>query len=79
VGGIGCVEFVLVWFGSYSFEHSFFYGSDGAGSLVFYNSYLRMLLLRQQISAPRFLNGLYWYFSLLVNLAMVINPQWFGF
>jgi UMF1 family MFS transporter len=52
------------------------------GSLVFYNSYLPDIAFEEQqdsISAKGFSMGYIGsVFLLLVNLAMVMNPQWFG-
>ncbi|MFH6604934.1 MFS transporter [Maribacter algicola] len=85
VGGVGCVG--LYWF---SLEHIhlslLFYlmGLIGYwGSLVFYNSYLPDIAFEEQqdrISAKGFSLG---YIGsvilLLINLAMVMKPEWFGF
>ncbi len=85
IGGIGCIG--LYWF---SLEHIhlsllfYFMGLIGYwGSLVFYNSYLPDIAFEEQqdrISAKGFSLG---YIGsvilLLVNLAMVMKPEWFGF
>jgi UMF1 family MFS transporter len=85
VGSAGCVG--LYWF---SLDHIhlsllfYFMGLIGYwGSLVFYNSYLPDIAFPEQqdrISAKGFSLG---YFGsvilLLLNLAMVMKPNWFGF
>ncbi len=85
LGSAGCIG--LYWF---SLDHIhisvlfYFMGLIGYwGSLVFYNSYLPDIAFEEQqdrISAKGFSMG---YIGsvllLLVNLAMVMNPQWFGF
>ncbi|MGI9550029.1 MAG: MFS transporter [Aurantibacter sp.] len=85
VGGLGCIG--LYWF---SLDHIhlsllfYFMGLIGYwGSLVFYNSYLPDIAFEEQqdaISAKGFSLG---YIGsvllLLVNLAMVMKPEWFGF
>jgi len=85
VGGIGCIG--LYWF---SLDHIYislmfyFMGLIGYwGSLVFYNSYLPDIAFPEQqdkISAKGFSMG---YIGsvilLLVNLTMVMKPEWFGF
>lgn len=85
VGGLGCIG--LYWF---SLEHIhlsllfYFMGLIGYwGSLVFYNSYLPDIAFPEQqdkISAKGFSMG---YIGsvllLLVNLAMVMKPGFFGF
>nr|WP_321228114.1 MFS transporter [uncultured Psychroserpens sp.] len=85
VGGAGCIG--LYWF---NLEHIhvsllfYFMGLIGYwGSLVFYNSYLPDIAFPEQqdrISAKGFSLG---YFGsvilLLLNLAMVMKPDWFGF
>jgi UMF1 family MFS transporter len=84
-GSIGCIG--LYWF---DLEHIhvsllfYFMGLIGYwGSLVFYNSYLPDIAFEDQqdsISAKGFSLG---YFGsvllLLLNLAMVMKPEWFGF
>ncbi|HDZ03569.1 MFS transporter [Maribacter sp.] len=84
-GSIGCIG--LYWF---DLEHIhisllfYFMGLIGYwGSLVFYNSYLPDIAFEEQqdsISAKGFSLG---YFGsvllLLLNLAMVMKPEWFGF
>ncbi|WP_047414309.1 MFS transporter [Cellulophaga sp. Hel_I_12] len=85
VGSLGCIG--LYWF---SLEHIhismlfYFMGLIGYwGSLVFYNSYLPDIAFEYQqdgISAKGFSLGYIGSVLLLVlNLAMVMNPQWFGF
>lgn len=85
VGGTGCIG--LYWF---SLEHIhlsvlfYFMGLIGYwGSLVFYNSYLPDIAYEEQqdgISAKGFSMGYVGsVFLLLINLAMVMKPQWFGF
>tara|TARA_R110002012_G_scaffold320402_2_gene543908 strand:- start:17215 stop:18567 length:1353 start_codon:yes stop_codon:yes gene_type:complete len=85
VGSIGCIG--LYWF---SLEHIhismlfYFMGLIGYwGSLVFYNSYLPDIAFEHQqdtISAKGFSLGYIGSVLLLVlNLAMVMYPQWFGF
>lgn len=85
VGGLGCIG--LYWF---SLDHIhlsllfYFMGLIGYwGSLVFYNSYLPDIAYEDQqdsISAKGFSLG---YIGsvllLLLNLAMVMKPEWFGF
>ena len=85
LGGFGC--FGLYWF---SLDHIYisllfyFMGLMGYwGSLVFYNSYLPDIAFEDQqdkISAKGFSLG---YIGsvilLLINLAMVMKPEWFGF
>ncbi len=85
VGGTGCIG--LYWF---SLDHIYlsllfyFMGLIGYwGSLVFYNSYLPDIAFpeqQDQISAKGFSMG---YIGsvilLLINLAMVMKPDWFGF
>ena len=87
VGGIGCIG--LYWFDitperihlSLLF---YFMGLIGYwGSLVFYNSYLPDIAFPEQqdsISAKGFSMGyLGSVLLLLINLAMVMKPDWFGF
>ncbi len=85
VGSAGCIG--LYWFSLESIHLSllfYFMGLIGYwGSLVFYNSYLPDIAFPEQqdrISAKGFSMG---YFGsvilLLVNLAMVMKPDWFGF
>jgi UMF1 family MFS transporter len=87
VGSLGCIG--LYWFGIeperiYLSLLFYFMGLIGYwGSLVFYNSYLPDIAYPEQqdrISARGFSMG---YFGsvllLLVNLAMVMKPDWFGF
>ena len=85
VGSVGCIG--LYWF-SLEYIHLsllfYFMGLIGYwGSLVFYNSYLPDIAFEEQqdrISAKGFSLG---YFGsvllLLLNLAMVMKPEWFGF
>ncbi len=85
VGSIGCIG--LYWF-NVDFIHLsllfYFMGLIGYwGSLVFYNSYLPDIAFENQqdrISAKGFSMG---YIGsvllLLLNLAMVMKPNWFGF
>lgn len=84
-GSIGCIG--LYWFGLGQIHLSllfYFMGLIGYwGSLVFYNSYLPDIAYEHQqdsISAKGFSLG---YFGsvllLLLNLAMVMKPEWFGF
>ncbi|MEH1006621.1 MFS transporter [Winogradskyella sp. ECml5-4] len=85
VGGIGCIG--LYWFSLDSVHISllfYFMGLIGYwGSLVFYNSYLPDIAYPEQqdsISAKGFSMGyLGSVVLLLVNLAMVMKPDWFGF
>ncbi|SDS27880.1 MFS transporter, UMF1 family [Formosa sp. Hel1_31_208] len=85
VGGIGCIG--LYWFSLENIHLSllfYFMGLIGYwGSLVFYNSYLPDIAFPEQqdrISAKGFSMGyLGSVFLLLVNLAMVMKPHWFGF
>ena len=84
LGGLGCIG--LFWF---SLEHIYlgllfyFMGLMGYwGSLVFYNSYLPDIAFEEQqdsISAKGFSLG---YFGsvilLLINLTMVMKPEWFS-
>lgn len=85
VGGLGCIG--LYWFSLDSIHISlvfYFMGLIGYwGSLVFYNSYLPDITYPEQqdkVSAMGFSMG---YIGsvilLLVNLAMVMKPDWFGF
>lgn len=85
LGGFGC--FGLYWFSLESIYLSllfYFFGLIGYwGSLVFYNSYLPDIAYKDQqdkISARGFSMG---YIGsvllLLINLAMVMKPEWFGF
>ncbi|WP_452220685.1 MFS transporter [Lacinutrix salivirga] len=85
VGGLGCIG--LYWF---SLDHIhlsllfYFMGLIGYwGSLVFYNSYLPDIAFEEQqdaISAKGFSLGYLGSVLLLIlNLAMVMKPQWFGF
>ncbi|WP_324025894.1 MFS transporter [Maribacter sp. BPC-D8] len=84
-GSIGCMG--LYWFDLEQIHVSllfYFMGLIGYwGSLVFYNSYLPDIAFEDQqdsISAKGFSLG---YFGsvllLLLNLAMVMKPEWFGF
>lgn len=85
MGGLGCIG--LYWF-SLEFIHLsllfYFMGLLGYwGSLVFYNSYLPDIAFKEQqdsVSAKGFSLG---YIGsvllLLLNLAMVMMPEWFGF
>ena len=85
VGGIGCIG--LYWFSIESIHISlifYFMGLIGYwGSLVFYNSYLPDIAFPEQqdsISAKGFSMGYIGSVLLLVlNLAMVMYPDWFGF
>jgi len=85
LGGLGCIG--LYWF---SLEHIhlsllfYFMGLLGYwGSLVFYNSYLPDIAFPEQqdhISAKGFSMGYIGSVILLIiNLAMVMQPQFFGF
>jgi len=85
VGSLGCIG--LYWF---SLDHIhlsilfYFMGLFGYwGSLVFYNSYLPDIAHEHQqdaISAKGFSLGYFGSVLLLVlNLAMVMKPEWFGF
>lgn len=85
VGGLGCIG--LYWFDLDYIHWSmlfYFMGLIGYwGSLVFYNSYLPDIAFEEQqdsISAKGFSWG---YIGsvilLLLNLAMVMKPDWFGF
>jgi len=85
VGGIGCIG--LYWF-SLDYIHLsilfYFMGLIGYwGSLVFYNSYLPDIAHEHQqdaISAKGFSMGYIGSVLLLIlNLAMVMKPEWFGF
>jgi UMF1 family MFS transporter len=84
IGSIGCIG--LYWFDLdhiYTSLLFYFFGLVGYwGSLVFYNSYLPDIAYpeqQDQISAKGFSIG---YFGsvllLLVNLAMVMKPEWFN-
>ena len=85
VGGLGCIG--LYWFSIESIHISllfYFMGLIGYwGSLVFYNSYLPDIAYPEQqdkISAKGFSLGYFGSVILLViNLAMVMFPDWFGF
>jgi len=87
IGSAGCIG--LYWFGiepgKIHFSLLFYFmGLIGYwGSLVFYNSYLPDIAFEEQqdrISAKGFSLG---YFGsvllLLINLAMIMKPDWFGF
>jgi len=85
LGAFGC--FGLYWF---SLDHIYlsllfyFFGLLGYwGSLVFYNSYLPDIAFEEQqdkISAKGFSMGYMGSVTLLLlNLAMVMKPEWFGF
>lgn len=85
LGSIGCIG--LYWF---SLDHIhvsmlfYFMGLIGYwGSLVFYNSYLPDIAFEDQqdsISAKGFSLGYIGSVLLLIlNLAMVMKPEWFGF
>jgi len=85
LGSLGCVG--LYWFNLDQIHTSlifYFMGLLGYwGSLVFYNSYLPDIAFEEQqdqISAKGFSMG---YIGsvllLLLNLAMVMKPEWFGF
>lgn len=85
VGGLGCIG--LYWF-SLEYIHLsllfYFMGLIGYwGSLVFYNSYLPDIAFEDQqdsISAKGFSLGYFGSVLLLIlNLAMVMKPEWFGF
>ena len=84
-GGLGCIG--LYWF-SLDYIHLsilfYFMGLMGYwGSLVFYNSYLPDIAFPEQqdrISAKGFSMGYIGSVLLLIiNLAMVMKPDWFGF
>ncbi|TXD83308.1 MFS transporter [Subsaximicrobium wynnwilliamsii] len=85
LGGIGCIG--LYWFSLENIHISllfYFMGLLGYwGSLVFYNSYLPDIAYPEQqdrISAKGFSMGyLGSVLLLLLNLAMVMQPQFFGF
>jgi UMF1 family MFS transporter len=85
VGSIGCMG--LYWFNLEQIHISllfYFMGLIGYwGSLVFYNSYLPDIAFEYQqdsISAKGFSMGYVGSVLLLVlNLAMVMKPNWFGF
>ncbi|MFS4493973.1 MFS transporter [Maribacter sp. 2308TA10-17] len=85
LGSIGCVG--LYWFDLDAIHTSllfYFMGLLGYwGSLVFYNSYLPDIAFEEQqdrISAKGFSMGYIGSVLLLVlNLAMVMKPEWFGF
>ncbi|MGF1557880.1 MAG: MFS transporter [Flavobacteriaceae bacterium] len=85
VGGLGCIG--LYWF-SLEYIHTgllfYFMGLLGYwGSLVFYNSYLPDIAFEEQqdsVSAKGFSMGYLGSVLLLVlNLTMVMKPEWFGF
>ena len=85
LGGLGCIG--LYWF-SLDYIHLsllfYFMGLIGYwGSLVFYNSYLPDIAYEEQqdaISAKGFSLGYIGSVILLIlNLAMVMKPEWFGF
>ncbi|WP_250432344.1 MFS transporter [Hanstruepera flava] len=85
MGGLGCIG--LYWF-DLDFIHTsilfYFMGLMGYwGSLVFYNSYLPDIAFEEQqdaISAKGFSLGYVGsVLLLLINLAMVMKPDWFGF
>lgn len=85
LGGFGCIG--LYWFSLdyiYLSLLFYFFGLIGYwGSLVYYNSYLPDIAYEEQqdkVSAKGFSMG---YIGsvllLLINLAMVMKPEWFGF
>ncbi|MFS4448073.1 MFS transporter [Maribacter sp. 2307UL18-2] len=85
LGSLGCIG--LYWF-DLDYIHTsllfYFMGLLGYwGSLVFYNSYLPDIAFEEQqdrISAKGFSMGYIGSVLLLVlNLAMVMKPEWFGF
>lgn len=85
LGAFGC--FGLYWFSLdyiYLSLLFYFFGLLGYwGSLVFYNSYLPDIAFEEQqdkISAKGFSMGYIGSVTLLIlNLAMVMKPEWFGF
>ncbi|MFH6769016.1 MFS transporter [Gaetbulibacter aquiaggeris] len=85
LGAFGC--FGLYWFSLdyiYLSLLFYFFGLLGYwGSLVFYNSYLPDIAFEEQqdkVSAKGFSMGYIGSVTLLVlNLAMVMKPEWFGF
>lgn len=85
LGGLGCIG--LYWFNLDYIHLSilfYFMGLIGYwGSLVFYNSYLPDIAFPEQqdsISAKGFSLGYIGSVLLLIlNLAMVMKPEWFGF
>lgn len=85
LGAFGC--FGLYWFSLdyiYLSLLFYFFGLLGYwGSLVFYNSYLPDIAFKEQqdkISAKGFSMGYLGSVTLLLlNLAMVMKPEWFGF
>ena len=87
IGGTGCIG--LYWFSIepdriYISLLFYFMGLIGYwGSLVFYNSYLPDIAYKEQqdrVSAKGFSMGYIGSVLLLVvNLAMVMKPEWFGF
>lgn len=84
VGSLGC--FGLYWFSLEHIYSSLFFYFCGLlgywGSLVFYNSYLPDIAYKEQqdaISAKGFSIGYVGsVILLLINLAMVMKPDWFG-
>ena len=85
LGSVGCIG--LYWFNLDVIHTSlifYFMGLLGYwGSLVFYNSYLPDIAFEEQqdrISAKGFSLGYFGSVLLLIlNLAMVMYPEWFGF
>jgi len=85
LGGFGCLG--LYWFDLDSIYLSllfYFFGLIGYwGSLVYYNSYLPDIAFEEQqdkVSAKGFSMGyLGSVLLLLINLGMVMKPEWFGF
>jgi UMF1 family MFS transporter len=85
LGAFGC--FGLYWFSLdyiYLSLLFYFFGLLGYwGSLVFYNSYLPDIAFEEQqdkVSAKGFSMGYIGSVTLLIlNLAMVMKPEWFGF
>jgi len=85
LGGFGCIG--LYWFDLDSIYLSllfYFFGLIGYwGSLVYYNSYLPDIAYEEQqdkVSAKGFSMGyLGSVLLLLINLGMVMKPEWFGF
>ena len=87
IGGLGCIGLYFFDVGEDLIHLSllfYFMGLIGYwGSLVFYNSYLPDIAFEEQqdsISAKGFSMGYIGSVLLLIlNLAMVMKPEWFGF
>ncbi len=87
---LGAISCSLMYFFNKDYEYSLYYGValavlacvGYAGSLVFYNAYLPEIAPVEQqdkVSAKGFAMGYVGSsFLLIVNLVMVLHPEWFG-